>query len=95
MVKEAPGKEGFVERQANKQKQGLSAYGMASCWKTLDQQSCAHCLQTAASSALTCLPAIEGRALIAGCYLRYSYYEFANSISTGKPMAGVFGISIG
>ncbi|KAL5793214.1 hypothetical protein ACOSP7_001808 [Xanthoceras sorbifolium] len=86
MVVKAPANNGFAEEEDNAN--GLSAYGIASCWKTLDNQSCSTCLDHAASSSLSCLPSIEGRALNAGCYLRYSYYEFSNSKGSKKEKSG-------
>lgn len=53
-------------------------FGMGSCLKTLDPQSCSACLTDGALSAMSCLPATEGRALNAGCVLRYSDYKFYN-----------------
>ncbi|KAK0591068.1 hypothetical protein LWI29_035236 [Acer saccharum] len=88
MVKKAPGNSGFAEGQENTN--GLSAYGIATCWKTLDKQSCAACLLHAAASSLSCLPSIEGRALHAGCYLRYSYYAFANSRCRKNDNSGTY-----
>ncbi|TXG54691.1 hypothetical protein EZV62_019947 [Acer yangbiense] len=88
MVKKAPGNSGFAEGQENTN--GLSAYGIATCWKTLDKQSCAACLLHAAASSSSCLPSIEGRALLAGCYLRYSYYSFANSRCRKNDNSGSF-----
>ncbi|KAM7266969.1 hypothetical protein ACFE04_009135 [Oxalis oulophora] len=57
----------------------MSVYGLAMCAKTLDSKSCSICLEDAATNAYNCLPAAEGRALNAGCFLRYSNYEFVNS----------------
>ncbi|KAK4845234.1 hypothetical protein QYF36_002609 [Acer negundo] len=88
MVKKAPGNSGFADEQENTN--GLSAYGIATCWKTLDSQSCAACLLHAASSSSSCLPSTEGRALHAGCYLRYSYYAFANSRSHKNNNSGTY-----
>lgn len=57
---------------------GVTAYGMASCWKILDKDLCYTCLSNAASSALSCLPSTEARVLNTGCFLRYADFSFAN-----------------
>lgn len=53
-------------------------FGLAQCWKSLSQQGCRECLEKAAKEVRVCLPSTQGRALIAGCYLRYSDYKFYN-----------------
>lgn len=65
------------------------AYVLAQCWENLGKALCSSCLNAAASSILSCLPATEGRALYAGCYMRYSTELFWNvnqetSSSNGK-----------
>nr|DAD34527.1 TPA_asm: hypothetical protein HUJ06_005167 [Nelumbo nucifera] len=55
-----------------------SVFALANCWKTLNEESCLSCLQNAATNILTCLPSTEGRAVDAGCFLRYSDYKFLN-----------------
>ncbi|KAJ6916453.1 cysteine-rich receptor-like protein kinase 43 [Populus alba x Populus x berolinensis] len=57
---------------------GISAYGMANCWKILDRDLCSICLSEAVASALSCIPSTEARVLNAGCFLRYSDASFAN-----------------
>ncbi|XP_043687119.1 cysteine-rich receptor-like protein kinase 2 isoform X1 [Telopea speciosissima] len=66
----------------------LSVYALAQCWENLESQKCNTCLQAAASSVISCSPAIEGRSLNAGCYLRYSTRMFWNSISTTSDSSG-------
>ncbi|XP_021670434.2 cysteine-rich receptor-like protein kinase 46 isoform X2 [Hevea brasiliensis] len=68
---------------------GITAYGMASCWKILDKDLCYTCLSNAASSALSCLPSTEARVLNAGCFLRYADFSFANE-STGEIREQIF-----
>ncbi|XP_031286435.1 putative cysteine-rich receptor-like protein kinase 43 [Pistacia vera] len=63
---------------------GISAYGMATCWRNLDKDMCSECLNEAASSTTSCLPSVEGRVLNAGCFLRYSHYQFANNMQFSK-----------
>ncbi|KAI3728327.1 hypothetical protein L6452_16961 [Arctium lappa] len=55
-----------------------SAYVLADCWNTLDENSCTKCLESAFASILQCLPSSEGRALYTGCFLRYSNTNFLN-----------------
>ncbi|KAL6325682.1 hypothetical protein AAG906_023527 [Vitis piasezkii] len=76
LVRMTPSRDGYsaYDESAN----GITVYGMASCWKTLDRDSCASCLASAAISAFACFPSTEGRVLNAGCFLRYSDYKFVN-----------------
>nr|XP_043613017.1 cysteine-rich receptor-like protein kinase 2 [Erigeron canadensis] len=57
-----------------------SAYVLANCWGTLNASSCRSCLEAASQSILKCLPWSEGRALMTGCFMRYSDTDFLNSI---------------
>lgn len=54
-------------------------YVLAQCWENLENASCSSCLNAAASQLLSCSPATEGRALYAGCYMRYSTELFWNT----------------
>ncbi|XP_062116218.1 cysteine-rich receptor-like protein kinase 1 isoform X2 [Humulus lupulus] len=51
-------------------------FGLAQCWKTLSKDECRNCLLNASAALLDCAPAAEGRAMFAGCYLRYSTDRF-------------------
>lgn len=51
-------------------------YGLAQCWKTLSKEGCKQCLAKASREIKGCVPSREGRALNAGCYLRYSTQKF-------------------
>lgn len=51
-------------------------YGLAQCWKTLSKEGCKQCLGKASREIKGCVPSREGRALNAGCYLRYSTQKF-------------------
>ncbi|XP_027350792.1 cysteine-rich receptor-like protein kinase 42 isoform X2 [Abrus precatorius] len=53
-------------------------YALAQCWNTVGSEGCRECLRKAAKEVKTCLPKREGRALNAGCYLRYSTHKFYN-----------------
>ncbi|GLT46424.1 hypothetical protein SLA2020_201740 [Shorea laevis] len=77
----APKNDGFLVGSLN---QGnVSVYGLAQCWEFVNGSACAHCLANAVSKIDSCLPKEEGRALNAGCYLRYSTVRFYNNSSRG------------
>lgn len=52
------------------------AYALAQCWKTVSSDGCKACLEKAATAVGGCTPKQEGRAMNAGCYLRYSTEKF-------------------
>lgn len=56
----------------------ITVHALAQCWESLDTALCSSCLRAASSSILACTPAVEGRSLNAGCYLRYSTTIFWN-----------------
>ncbi|XP_058739425.1 cysteine-rich receptor-like protein kinase 42 [Vicia villosa] len=55
-------------------------YALAQCWNSLGNNGCRDCLKNAAKKVRACLSLTnnEGRALNAGCYLRYSTRKFFN-----------------
>ncbi|GKB83923.1 cysteine-rich receptor-like protein kinase 2 [Tanacetum coccineum] len=55
-----------------------SVYVLADCWNTLNESSCAECLNSAFESMVKCFPWSEGRALHTGCIIRYSNTNFLN-----------------
>ncbi|KAH7866908.1 hypothetical protein Vadar_026573 [Vaccinium darrowii] len=55
------------------------AFALGQCWNTMNSTGCASCLEDAWRNVGTCLPAAEGRAFNAGCYLRYSTRKFFES----------------
>lgn len=57
---------------------GEGVYALAQCWKTVSSEGCRDCLRKAVKEVKGCLPNREGRALNAGCYLRYSTEKFYN-----------------
>ncbi|XP_062201884.1 cysteine-rich receptor-like protein kinase 2 isoform X3 [Phragmites australis] len=69
---------GFAVSSASRSPQ-VAAYALAQCWQNLNTSSCAACLSAAAASVAKCAPAEEGRALFAGCFIRYSTAPFWNS----------------
>jgi Salt stress response/antifungal len=66
-----------------------SVYALVQCWEVLNQSACNSCLDAATSSVLECVPALEGRALFAGCYIRYSNKIFWNVDYTGSSSSGI------
>ncbi|KAF3444627.1 hypothetical protein FNV43_RR14320 [Rhamnella rubrinervis] len=65
-------------------------YALAQCWKTVGTGGCRACLEKAAMAVGKCAPKREGRAMNAGCYLRYSTVKFYND----EQEAGNSGISV-
>ncbi|KAF7819551.1 cysteine-rich receptor-like protein kinase 42 [Senna tora] len=53
-------------------------YALAQCWESVGSDGCRDCLEKAEKEVRGCLPKREGRALNAGCYLRYSTEKFYN-----------------
>ncbi|KAK7339547.1 hypothetical protein VNO77_20221 [Canavalia gladiata] len=58
-------------------------YALAQCWNTVGSDGCRDCLRKARKDVKGCLPQREGRALNAGCYLRYSTHKFYNEEGVG------------
>nr|DAD34525.1 TPA_asm: hypothetical protein HUJ06_005165 [Nelumbo nucifera] len=77
---EAPRNDGFFVGSVDRG--NSTVYGLAQCWEYLNASSCRSCLQSAVSEIDSCLPNVEGRALNAGCYLRYSTDKFYNNSGT-------------
>ncbi|CAK9182519.1 unnamed protein product [Ilex paraguariensis] len=69
---------------------GIPVYGMENCWEMLESSSCASCLEDAKKSLIRCLPAVEAHSLNAGCFLRYSDYDFINKEGLLSNEDGVF-----
>ncbi|KAL9660445.1 hypothetical protein QQ045_025260 [Rhodiola kirilowii] len=55
-------------------------FGMATCWRNMNHNSCESCLGAAYDSALKCLPSTEGRVANTGCFIHYSDYKFVNDV---------------
>ncbi|KAK0574416.1 hypothetical protein LWI29_023366 [Acer saccharum] len=69
----------------------VSVFGLAQCWEPLtamNVSACEDCLLNAVSRIRSCIPMEEGRALNAGCYLRYSTQRFYNNSSDPVPVNG-------
>ncbi|KAH6815582.1 cysteine-rich RLK protein 3 [Perilla frutescens var. frutescens] len=63
----------------------LTVYGLAQCWEPVRGSGCVSCLENAVSRIGSCPPKLEGRALNAGCYLRYSTTKFYNNSAIDEP----------
>ncbi|KAJ9677785.1 hypothetical protein PVL29_022648 [Vitis rotundifolia] len=87
VTKTAVQKQGFAV--AGMKGGAVVAYALAQCWKTVDQKGCRDCLLNAESAVRRCLPGSEGRALNAGCYLRYSTEKFYNDGTAKKSGKGL------
>nr|XP_029120416.1 cysteine-rich receptor-like protein kinase 3 isoform X2 [Elaeis guineensis] len=72
---------------------GVTVYGMAQCWRSLNESGCRDCLESARGSVARCLPASDGKALNAGCYLRYSTEPFyvAQTVESGGSSSDIDG----
>ncbi|XP_074559061.1 cysteine-rich receptor-like protein kinase 2 [Curcuma longa] len=51
-------------------------FGIAQCVETLSEAVCEQCLATAVNNVVLCLPSVDGRAVDAGCFMRYSNTAF-------------------
>lgn len=63
----------------------VSVYGLAQCWEGVNKTGCEECLAKGVSNITSCVPKEEGRALNAGCYLRYSTQKFYNNSGAPNP----------
>ncbi|PKU80155.1 cysteine-rich receptor-like protein kinase 2 [Dendrobium catenatum] len=97
---QAQNKHGFAVGSASNF--NSTVYVLAQCWENLNSSLCSSCLHTAASAILSCSPATEGRALYAGCFLRYSTKLFWNvnqasssSSGTSKTIWIIVGLLVG
>ncbi|KAL7161692.1 hypothetical protein ACSBR2_042213 [Camellia fascicularis] len=76
------------------------AYALGQCWNTLNSTGCQVCLEDAWEDVKKCLPGAEGRALNAGCYLRYSSQKFFGNWEeekngfNGTSSAWIFGAAV-
>jgi hypothetical protein len=53
-----------------------TVYAVAQCAETVSETGCQDCLTVAVGNAEVCLPNTDGRAIDAGCFLRYSDTPF-------------------
>ncbi|KAA8533184.1 hypothetical protein F0562_033283 [Nyssa sinensis] len=80
---EAPKNDGFFVGSVNRG--NSSVYGLAQCWEFVNGSACENCLANSVSRIGSCLPKDEGRALNAGCYMRYSTQRFYNNSGSDAP----------
>ncbi|XP_020217855.1 cysteine-rich receptor-like protein kinase 3 [Cajanus cajan] len=80
---EAPKNEGFFVGYVSRR--NVTVYGLAQCWKYVNATACQNCLAKAATRIDSCASKGEGKALNAGCYLRYSTRNFYISSSHNNP----------
>ncbi|KAH9288588.1 hypothetical protein KI387_032705 [Taxus chinensis] len=73
---EALKNEGFATGKMSANGLPAPLYGLAMCRRTLSTNSCDVCLQDATKYINGCPPRQDGKALEAGCYLRYSTIPF-------------------
>ena len=93
MTKSAVDGDGFGAEERG-EGEGMSVYGMAQCWTSLSREEGRECLEKAGESVVGCLPAADGKALNAGCYVRYStekFYEVSLSSSSSSSTGGSSG----
>ncbi|GLJ33765.1 hypothetical protein SUGI_0678650 [Cryptomeria japonica] len=73
-------KEGFATDEISAKGLPTTIYGLAMCRRTLSTNSCDVCLQHASKLVQRCFSRQDGRALDAGCYLRYYPSFFLHSL---------------
>ncbi|KAF6160760.1 hypothetical protein GIB67_035961 [Kingdonia uniflora] len=61
---------------------GTVLYGVGQCAETVTESGCKDCLTVAYSNIESCPPDADGRAVDAGCFLRYSDTSFFNNNQT-------------
>lgn len=68
----------------------LTVYAVAQCAQTVSSSGCLDCLTVAHSNIQNCPPEADGRAVDAGCFLRYSDTSFfpANQTTNITPFLG-------
>ncbi|XP_057855631.2 cold-responsive protein kinase 1 [Cryptomeria japonica] len=77
-----PGTKDYFAAQTRKGPSNTTIYGLASCLRSLEKDFCKNCLSIAQTNIDKCFPSSEGRAIDAGCYLRYSSEPFFPSNAT-------------
>ncbi|KAH9288585.1 hypothetical protein KI387_032702 [Taxus chinensis] len=92
---EAVKNEGFATGKMSANGLPTPLYGLAMCRKTLSTNSCAVCLQDATKYINGCPPRQDGKALDAGCYLRYSTTPFFSIKSSSSRPSKIVLILVG
>ncbi|XP_039161995.1 cysteine-rich receptor-like protein kinase 42 [Eucalyptus grandis] len=72
----APENKGFAVFEEARRGGVAGVYALAQCWNTLDKKGCRECLANAMIKGRNCTPGDEGRAMNAGCFMRYSTERF-------------------
>ncbi|GLJ51903.1 hypothetical protein SUGI_1102590 [Cryptomeria japonica] len=72
----------YFAAQTRQGPSNTTIYGLASCIRSLQMDSCQKCLAIALDNINKCFPRSEGRAVDAGCYLRYDSNPFFPSNAT-------------
>lgn len=85
----APKNDGFFVGSVNHK--NVTVYGLAQCWEFVRGSACGKCLADAVNRIGSCAPKEEGRALNAGCYLRYSTQKFYNNSTSDTSASGNHG----
>ncbi|KAL0421402.1 UNVERIFIED_CONTAM: Cysteine-rich receptor-like protein kinase [Sesamum latifolium] len=83
---EGPKNDGFFTGSVSNR--NLTVYGLAQCWEFVNGSGCVNCLENAVLRIGSCPPKVEGRALNAGCYFRYSTTRFYNNSASDAPAGG-------
>ncbi|KAK1318750.1 Cysteine-rich receptor-like protein kinase 42 [Acorus calamus] len=73
----------------------VSLYGLAQCWKLMNTSMCKQCLESARESIVRCSPSTDGRAMNAGCFLRYSTSPFYMKTSTSATHTSTARVRLG
>ncbi|XP_042517869.1 cysteine-rich receptor-like protein kinase 2 isoform X1 [Macadamia integrifolia] len=68
---------------------GVSAYGIAQCWRSVNKSGCKDCLESARKNIVGCLPGSDGKALNVGCFVRYSTEPFYLNVSSQSGSSSV------
>ncbi|XP_057855576.2 cysteine-rich receptor-like protein kinase 2 [Cryptomeria japonica] len=66
----------YLAAQTRQGPSNTTVYGLASCIRSIQRNSCQECLSIAKTNINKCFPRSEGRAVDAGCYLRYDSKPF-------------------
>ncbi|XP_030531395.2 cysteine-rich receptor-like protein kinase 42 [Rhodamnia argentea] len=85
----APKNKGFAIFEEERRGGVAGVYALAQCWNTLNENGCRECLENAMIKARNCTPADEGRAMNAGCFMRYSTQKFYSYTDGDSPKLGI------
>ncbi|XP_057966724.1 cysteine-rich receptor-like protein kinase 42 [Malania oleifera] len=92
VTKKAVQSGGFAVAEA-RHDNSAPAYALAQCWNSVSVEDCEYCFGNATAGLMTCLPRLGGKAMYAGCYLRYSSSKFFDDdyqSDTAPPPVGIF-----